>query len=152
MFPPQRCSCSGVSVHLWSQRSSPARLQTHFSGNLNTPREVPRRFHILHLFFEQKILDKISQAPLFLSSLTPPSASIKTCCLSTLSTLCLLFLLSIFLFLFKSLTYHSLLVTSQVSRWYLCTTLIGALEIAGREGRKKKHWKTSDALFDKWQL
>lgn len=85
-------------VHLWSPRSSPARLQARLSGNLNIPREVPRRFHILHAFFEQKILDKIiSQAPLFLSSLTPSSASIKTCCLSTLSTLCLLFLLSIFL-------------------------------------------------------
>lgn len=129
-FPLQRCSCSLMSVHPQSQCSSPAHLQEHFPGNLNIPREVPRRFNI-PCFFRRENLKKRSFSVLLCFSvhLYPLQPPLK-------DAVCLLFPLYILLSLFKTLTYHSLLVTSQVSRWFFCTTLIGGLEIAGRKGGK----------------
>lgn len=128
-----------------SQCSSPAHLQEHFPSNLNIPRDVPRRFNIPCFFHRENVKKRYFPILLCFSVyLYPHQPPLK-------DAVCLPFPLSVLLSLFKTLTYHSLLVTSQVSRWYFCTTLIGALEIAGREGGKIS-LKTSDALFDKWQL
>lgn len=143
-FPLQRCSCSLVSVHPQRQCSSPAHLQEHFPSSLDVPREAPRRFNIPCFFHCENLKKRYFSTLCFsvhLSPFQPPWNH----------AVCLPFPPSILLSLFKTLTNHSLLVTSQVSRWYFCTTLIGALEIAGREGGKVS-LKTSGALFDKWQL
>lgn len=116
-----------------SQCSSPAHLQEHFPSNLNIPREVPGRFNIPCFFHRENLKKRCFSAILCLSvHLYPLQHPLK-------DTVCLPFPLPVLLSLFKTLTYQSLLVTSQVSRWYFCTTLIGALEIAGRERGKKYH-------------